>query len=262
MNADGTNKLPLQAGYDEAWQPASSEASPLVAAFKYACSGLVCTFDASSSQGYITNYQWSFGDGTSAAGPVAIHTYATGATYAVSLTLFTGSGDKAVTAQPVTPNSPPTSSFTFACVRLTCSFDGSSSQGTLTSYAWSFGDGTSGAGSPVTHSYGAGGTYTVTLTVTDYLGATASTTHSLVVLSASFIYQCTGSTCTFDGSSSQGPVTSYAWTFGDGTQSAGATVTHTYSTGGTYSVTLSVAGNSGATASTSKDVIVRPRATR
>ena len=39
--------------------------------------------------------------------------------------------------------------------------------GTIVSWVWDFGDGTFGSGETVTNSYGANGTYTVTLTVTD-----------------------------------------------------------------------------------------------
>ncbi|MEV0951854.1 PKD domain-containing protein [Promicromonospora sp. NPDC050249] len=57
--------------------------------------------------------------------------------------------------------------------------DGSASDdpdGNLVSWAWNFGDGTTGTGQQVTHTYAAPGTYTVTLTVTDDEGATAQDT--------------------------------------------------------------------------------------
>jgi vibriolysin len=43
-------------------------------------------------------------------------------------------------------------------------------------YAWTFGDASSGSGRRVTHSYGAPGTYAVTLTVTDNTGSQNATT--------------------------------------------------------------------------------------
>ena len=63
----------------------------------------------------------------------------------------------------------PTASFTVKCTRGTCTFDGSGSTGAITSYAWSFGDGAPVVvgNATVSHVYGAKGTYTVTLTVTD-----------------------------------------------------------------------------------------------
>lgn len=87
-----------------------------------------------------------------------------------------------------TANSPPTASFTFTCTGLSCSFDGSGStdsDGTIASYAWNFGDGTTGSGVTVSHTYAAGGTYTVSLTVTDDDGATGSSSQNVTVSSPS-----------------------------------------------------------------------------
>ena len=69
-----------------------------------------------------------------------------------------------------TENVPPVATFTTSCVNLTCSFDASDSSdsdGTITEYAWDFGDGTTGTGATASRPYTAPGTYTVTLTVTD-----------------------------------------------------------------------------------------------
>ena len=67
---------------------------------------------------------------------------------------------------------------------LSVSFDGSRSttpSGTITSWAWSFGDGASGTGSLATHVYQTPGTYTASLTVTDSNGASSTATSSIVV---------------------------------------------------------------------------------
>ncbi len=84
----------------------------------------------------------------------------------------------------VSPNQPPTAAFSVACNRLSCSFDASNSSdvdGTITSYTWSFGDGTVGTGRTVSHTFPASGTYQVTLTATDDKGATASATRGVKV---------------------------------------------------------------------------------
>ncbi|MCA9739434.1 MAG: PKD domain-containing protein [Gemmatimonadetes bacterium] len=80
------------------------------------------------------------------------------------------------------PNQSPTASFTFTCTDLTCSFDGaasSDSDGTVASYAWTFGDGTSAAGATATHAYAAAGSFDVVLTVTDNGGASGSTSRQV-----------------------------------------------------------------------------------
>lgn len=63
-------------------------------------------------------------------------------------------------------------------------FDGTGSadpDGSIASYAWDFGDGTSGSGAKPTHAYAAPGAYVATLTVTDAVGASASATATVQV---------------------------------------------------------------------------------
>ncbi|GAA3551493.1 PKD domain-containing protein [Nocardioides daeguensis] len=81
-------------------------------------------------------------------------------------------------------NQPPTSSFTASCAGQSCSFDGSGStdpDGTVTGWAWSFGDGATASGARAGHLYTAPGTYPVTLTVTDENGGTATSTQPVVI---------------------------------------------------------------------------------
>ncbi|RQG93630.1 PKD domain-containing protein [Natrarchaeobius chitinivorans] len=60
-------------------------------------------------------------------------------------------------------------------------FDGSSSEGEIESFAWAFGDGSTASGEVVTHSYDAEGEYDVTLTVTDVDGEEDDTQRTLYV---------------------------------------------------------------------------------
>lgn len=79
-------------------------------------------------------------------------------------------------------NMPPTASFGFSCTGLTCTFNGGASSdpdGSIVSYAWNFGDGSSGSGVTASKTYTSAGTRTVTLTVTDNAGASASTQRSV-----------------------------------------------------------------------------------
>lgn len=92
-----------------------------------------------------------------------------------------------LTAAPIgTPpaNVAPTASFTSTTNGLTASVNGTGSSdpdGVISSYAWTFGDGTTGTGATASRTYTAAGTYTVGLTVTDDDGATASTTRQVTV---------------------------------------------------------------------------------
>jgi PKD repeat protein len=76
---------------------------------------------------------------------------------------------------PGGPNQAPTAAFTSTCAGLVCTFDASGStdkDGTVTGYAWDFGDGATATGRTVTHAFPSAGTRSVTLTVTDDQQAT------------------------------------------------------------------------------------------
>ena len=250
---------------------------PPTASFTSSCTDLGCSFDASGSSdgdGSIASYAWTFGDGNTGSGQKPSHTYAAAGTYTVELTVTDNQGATATTTRSVTvtaPNQAPTASFTSNCTLLACSFDGSGSSdpdGSIASYAWNFGDGTTGSGQKPSHTYALPGTYTVELTVTDNQGATATTTTSVTVTAlppsnqpptASFSSSCTNLACSFDGSGSSdgdGSIASYAWTFGDGTTGTGQKPDHTYAAAGTYTVELTVTDNEGATGTTTSSVTV------
>ena len=79
---------------------------------------------------------------------------------------------------------PPVAGFTSSCLNATCFFDASSSTApgsTITSYAWDFGDSSTGSGVTPQHAYAGPGTYQVTLTVTNARGDTNSVTQPVTV---------------------------------------------------------------------------------
>jgi alpha-tubulin suppressor-like RCC1 family protein len=90
------------------------------------------------------------------------------------LSVLVGSGP----AQP----QPPVARFTSDCQQLSCHFDagGSTDDGTITSYAWDFGDGGTASGAVVDHPFTAGD-HEVTLTVTDDGGLVDHTTRTVTV---------------------------------------------------------------------------------
>ena len=227
---------------------------------------------STDSDGTITAYAWDFGDGSTATTATATHTYAAPGTYTVTLTVTDDSGATGSTQQSVTVvDAPPTAAFSVSSARyLSVGLDGSASSdsdGTITGYRWDFGDGSTASGSATaTHDYTAGGTYTVTLTVTDNDGVSTSVSHDVTVAvnqppTASFTPSASGLTVTADGTGSTDPdgvITSYAWTFGDGATATAPTVSHTYATGGTYPVTLTVTDDGGLTGTTTTSVTVAP----
>ncbi|WP_312674309.1 PKD domain-containing protein [Microbacterium sp.] len=162
-----------------------------VAAFTATVKGVDAAFDASTSvppgSTTISDYRWDFGDGSTGTGKTPAHTYAKPGTYAVKLTVtdsqsLMGSVTKSVVVQGA--NTPPTASFTLSASGLTVSADASAStdaDGTIRSYRWDWGDGTTGEGASTTHTYATPGTRTVTLTVTDDVGGSTTTTREAVM---------------------------------------------------------------------------------
>jgi len=164
-------------------------------------------------------------------------------------------------------NVPPVANFGVATSGLTANFTDSStdSDGTIASRAWTFGDGGTSTATNPSHTYAAGGSYSVSLTVTDNGGATNTKTTSVTVTSptnvppvANFSVSTSGLTANFTDSStdSDGTIASRAWNFGDGGTSTATSPSHTYATGGTYSVSLTVTDNGGATNTKTTSVTV------
>jgi len=235
--------------------------------------GEVITFNASESydpDGTIVSYLWDFGDGTNTTDVVVTHAYADNGSYTVTLTVTDDDAASAiVSATKTVLNRPPVALFTESATTVftgeVIHFDASASydpDGTIVSYLWDFGDGTNATGIVVQHSYVDDGVYTVTLTITDNDGASSSATDAKKVLnrppvasfteSATIVYK--GEVIHFNASQSYDPdgtIVSYFWDFSDGTNATGATVDHSYINVGTYTVTLTVTDNDGATASTS-----------
>jgi dipeptidyl aminopeptidase/acylaminoacyl peptidase len=149
------------------------------------------------------------------------------------------------TDSPTPINAQPIASFTSACSGLTCTFDGSSSSdsdGTIGNYAWNFGDRTpTGSGVTVSHTYAAAGTYTATLTVTDTGGASGTQSKSVTVTQALMHVGDLDGSITNQGSTWTTIATT---TVHDSNHSpvANATVSGSWSSGGTGSCTTSGSG--------------------
>jgi PKD repeat protein len=237
-------------------------------------------FNASASSdtdGTIVSFQWAFGDGGSGSGVTVAHKYKNAGTFAVVLVVEDNSGNSGTASQTVTVNegNAPVASFVYSpaspAENETIYFNASGStdeDGTIVSFQWNFGDGTTADGETVTHQYGSSGSYTVILEVTDDDGNTGNTSQTVTIGAnenpvASFIFSPTSPAVDqdvhFDASDSNDPdgtIVAYEWDFGDGTTGTGLTVIHRYSTQGSYTVYLRVTDNSGNTANTTKPLTV------
>jgi PKD repeat protein len=141
--------------------------------------------------------------------------------------------------------------------------------------AWDFGDGTTSTDENPIHAYAAAGTYSVTVTGTNSLGLSGTSTITVIVFAAdqqptasfvtSSINATVGQPLGFDATFSSDPgnnIVSYAWDFGDGTPiGSNVLISHVYKSIGTFTTTLTVTDSNGLTNSTSAAVVVVVAAT-
>jgi PKD repeat protein len=241
---------------------------------------------ANDPDGTIVKYEWDFGDGSSnVTGENPTHTYSSGGTYTVTVTATDNDGatDSYSTSINVQSNKAPNAKFTFSPQNpepgKTVTFDASNSKdpdGSIASYTWDWeNDGRGGLTyqSPTAKkAFAPAGEYKVTLTVKDKNGKTDSVTKTVKVkqkqnnqkptadISASSTKLNPGGTVTFDGSGStdtDGSIQSYEWDFKDGNTATGQSVSHSFSSAGTYQVELTVTDDDGATDSETRKVTVK-----
>ena len=183
--------------------------TPPVAAFTApTCAPTVpCQFtDASTdADGTISTRSWDFGDGSAAVPDQnPLHTFGAAGTFQVKLTVTDNNGATGTITNAVTVGTPgnqlPTASFVFVTPTCTagtpCGFHSTSTDpdGQVVTWDWDFGDGSAhGTGADATHTYGAAGTFPVTLTVTDDKGGQGTATQQLTVAPAAS-QDCTTST--------------------------------------------------------------------
>lgn len=180
--------------------PATAVVAVLVAEPREGRAPLTVRFDASRSTdpaGAITDWLWDFGDGSEVvSGAVLEHTYRRAGEYVVTLVVVGPSGTGRATTLVRVLNNPPQAAFTVwppdPWAEEPVVFDASSSsdpdQDPL-SYAWDFGDGRTGQGKVVQHTYAKPGEYVVMLTVRDPSGAQSRATKLLKV------EECVGGSC-------------------------------------------------------------------
>ena len=241
--------------------------------------GTAVGFNGSASSdpnGDALTYAWNFGDGGTGTGATPSHTYADNGTYTVTLTVTDAPGAasgpatttatiaNAVPSVTLPANQAGTAGSAYA---LSASFGDAGVSDAPWAYAIDWGDGspqttgttsTQSAAITASHTYAAGGTDTVRVTVTDKDGGAASAQTPVAVAAVNHpptaapggpYSSSEGAAVAFNGAGSSDPdgdALTYAWSFGDGATGTGATPSHTYADNGSYTVTLTVTDTKGA----------------
>jgi len=241
--------------------------------------GQTVSFTGSASGGTSPySYSWSFGDGSTGIGLSATHVYSSAGTLTAALTVKDNGSPQQIKTSQVSitvSGAPPSLTASFAYspsstqAEQPVTFTASASGGTSPfTFSWSFGDGSTGTGSSVTHTYSSG-TYTTALTVEDSSSPQQTATYQKTVsvtsppqpVSVTFTFGpsslVAGRSVSFTASASGGaPPYSYSWSYGDGSTGTGLQSTHTYTSDGTYQVTLTAADSTGSTGASVAPVVV------
>src|SRR5437867_779049 len=241
-----------------------------------AAPGTQLRFDAASSGADGSySFAWDLGDRSPGSGAPTAHAYSQAGSYQATVTLTDGNGGTASDSTSVTISDiaatgdvSPLTGDTTTTFTFTASASGGS--GSPYTFAWTFGDGTTDTGSPVAHSYSAGGSYSPFVTASDSLGgskvaqtqgvtvgsppaplgASANSPQTAADVGQSITFTCTGSGGT-------APYT-YGWTFGDGNSGSGSVVSHAYQANGAMAVTCTVTDATSVSATDSTSVAISP----
>lgn len=230
-----------------------------------ACRNIPLQFTDTSN--FAATWFWEFGDGTTSNLQNPLHTYTANGTYTVKLTVsYNGCVDAETKTAYITVTDPvqftvSASDSSNCTAPFTVNFN-STATGGATSYLWNFGDSTTSALEDPSHTYTTEGSFTVSLSVSNAQGCVNTKTFNQLIsvraLNAAFGVDstdgCVPLTVTFtNNSTSNVPITSYQWSFGDGTSSTQSNPVHVYNTYGQYKPTLIITNADGC-----KDTLVYP----
>lgn len=193
-----------------------------------------------------TGWQWTFGDGTGSNEENPQHTYTQPGSYQVCLDASSICGNDQICQTIQITCSPPQADFSAQGNELSFFFE-DNTNGSVDTWRWDFGDGSSSFLQSVQHNYLAPGIYEVCLTITNVCGSDQICQNINVNCSppaANFGVQADELSVSFDDLTG-GIVDSWNWTFGDGNASMEQNPTHTFAVPGTYQVCLQIGNTCG-----------------
>ncbi len=200
--------------------------------------------------GTVSDWYWTFGDGTFINEKNPVHSYKTADIYDVCLFVRNAAGSFAEVCKKVqvgerTCNLDAAYTYIISSTGNAVQF-ADRSLGTPNSWFWDFGDGTTGSRPTPLHIFTNNGMYQVKLSVRDTISGCSDQYIEYIQVGeidcyADFDYNVNEatSTVTFNDYSSDNIMT-WFWSFGDGKYSTLKDPAHTYKRAGQYSVTLTV----------------------
>ena len=224
------------------------------------------------STGNPSSYSWDLGNGSVSTTKNPSTIYFTPGNYTVKLVIKNAAGtDSIIKNQYITVNAKPLVNFsankTAGCFPLDVQFSDQTAAGSgaIVKWEWNFGDGTTSTLPSPTHTYPIGGTFNVTLKVTNSTGCIDVVTKTSFIktserLTASFSSISSGSCnppvlINFTNTS-QGNIATTQWSFGDNTTSSLSSPSHSYSSPGTYDVMLVVSNQAGCSDTVSQPTVI------
>jgi gliding motility-associated-like protein len=248
--------------------------------YNQVCAGSLVNFSSTSTvpaPATITNNDWNFGDPASGGNNTSTllnpsHTFTSTGTYTITLTITTDGGCSQTITQTINVLPPPTSSFTSNTVCSNAPMQFTNTSSNAINYHWDFGvaaitTDTSNLTNP-TYTYTSAGTYTVMLIATP--GPCADTSTLVVTVAPGPAVQfaspqvCLGGSSAFTDQSviTSGNITNWSWDFGvaalTNDTSDVQNPNYTYTSAGTYNVTLTCTSNNGCVSSVVLPVTVNP----
>lgn len=239
------------------------------------CPGQPSTFTGTTSfpGGTLNAWEWDFGDGTGVASTAnSSYTYATAGTYNVMYVAIGTNGCRDTVVKPITTSVTPTARFAApgGCANTPLLFSSSSiiASGSITGWAWNFGDATPVVNLQSTnHSFSHSGSFNVSLTVTSNNGCTNTITHEVSVSDKPVPNFVSNLGCEMDSThlintstTANGTINYVKWLFGDGGTLTGTDdLYHHYTDSGYYNVTLIVSNSIGCSDTIDKNVYVKAK---
>jgi gliding motility-associated-like protein/uncharacterized repeat protein (TIGR01451 family) len=227
------------------------------------------TDQSSISRGFIANYHWDFGDGSTSGTLSPQHLYAVSGSYNILLTLTSDAGciDTAIRNLNLFPKPQAAFPVIKICLGDSGRFTDQSSisSGSIVSWSWDFKDGfTSGAQHPV-HMFANAGSYQVSLFVSSNTGCTDTVEQTILVTPYPSPAFSVNNTCKDDSvvitnttTIASGTVTSWTWSLGDNSSSAQISPRHLYGAPGNYTIKLVAGSSFGCRDSVTHNVTIHP----